>query len=159
MKIGVLSDSHGDRQALEKALERMGEVDVVFHLGDYVKDVERIKKVYSGPIYNVKGNCDFFVNAIAPLEHQITLKGKKIFAVHGHKYNVKFGIKALYYKSLEIGADIVLFGHTHCAGIIRVDGMVFLNPGSVSIPRDGKPPTYGIIKISKGSIKPKIVEF
>ncbi len=157
--IGVVSDSHGDRRALEKALRHMGKVDVVFHLGDYVKDVSSIKTVYPGPVYNVKGNCDFFIGTMAPSEQRVTLGGKTVFAVHGHKYNVKSGIKTLYYKGLEIGADIVLFGHTHCAGIIRVDDMVFLNPGSVSCPRDGKPPTYGIIEISKGHIKPKIVNF
>ena len=38
MRIGVISDSHGDRKALKGAVEAMGDVAVIFHLGDYVDD-------------------------------------------------------------------------------------------------------------------------
>lgn len=159
MKIGVISDSHGNKQALEKALNHMGKADVIFHLGDYVKDSEYIKEFHSGPIYCVKGNCDFFIDVKAPNERLELLKDKKVFAVHGHRYGVKDGIKDLYSKGLKIGADVILFGHTHCAGIVRVDEMIILNPGSVSRPRDAKPPTYGIIEIQRGNIKAVIVDF
>lgn len=159
MRIGVISDSHGDSKAIVRALDHMGEADVIFHLGDYVKDCEHIKKIHSGPIYKVSGNCDFFTDTNTPSEQRIAIGGKTVFAVHGHKYRVKDGIKVLYYKGLEIGADIVLFGHTHSARIVRVDEMVFLNPGSVSRPRNVHRPTYGIIEIQNGNIKPVIVEF
>ena len=72
---------------------------------------------------------------------------------------MKDGINALYYKGLEIGADIVLFGHTHCPQIVRVDEMVLLNPGSVFRQGNTRQPTYGIIEITNGNIKPVIVEF
>ncbi|MGI6697547.1 MAG: YfcE family phosphodiesterase [Clostridia bacterium] len=72
---------------------------------------------------------------------------------------MKDGLNTLYYKGQELGADIVLFGHTHSSQIVSVEGMVLLNPGSVSKPRNTKRPTYGIIEISKGNIKPEINEF
>jgi putative phosphoesterase len=159
LRIGVLSDSHGDSKALIKALNHMAGADVVFHLGDYVKDSEHIKKLHSGPLYVVSGNCDFFSDANIPSQHRITIEGKTVFATHGHKYRVKDGINALYYKGLEIGADIVLFGHTHCPQIVRVDEMVLLNPGSVFRQGNTRQPTYGIIEITNGNIKPVIVEF
>lgn len=159
MRIGVLSDSHGDSRALAEALNHMAGADVIFHLGDYVKDSVHIKRVHPGPLYVVSGNCDYFSGANTPAEHTVNIEGKMVFAAHGHRYRVKDGINPLYYRGLEIGADIVLFGHTHCSQIVRVDHMVLLNPGSVSRPRNTKRPTYGIIEITNGNIKPVIVEF
>ncbi len=159
MKIGVLSDSHGNRNSLIKALKKMGKVDVIFHLGDFVKDSEHIGNFHQGHIYVVGGNCDCFVNANAPSELEVDIGGKKVFATHGHKYRVKNGLNTLYYKGIEIGADIILFGHTHNSQIIKVDDMVMMNPGSISRPRNAQRSTYGIIEIENGNIKPGIFEF
>ena len=41
-----------------------------------------------------------------------TLRGKKIFITHGDLYGVKYGMTNIYYKGKEVGADIVLFGHS-----------------------------------------------
>lgn len=163
MRIGILSDTHGDKANLIRALQDMGEVDAIFHLGDYIKDVDYIEAVYSGDIYVVHGNCDLFAGVsddgnIYPSEIVVTLEDKKIFATHGHRYRAKEGLNTLYYKSKEIKADIVLFGHTHCSKIICIDEMVMMNPGSISRPRNKSRSTYGIIEITNGNIKPEIVE-
>jgi hypothetical protein len=159
LKIGIISDSHGNRDRLMKALDHMGKADIIFHLGDFIRDSEYIRDFHQGRLYVVRGNCDIFVDSDISSNLMIDLEGKKIFATHGHRYKVKDGLNALYYKGLEIGADIVLFGHTHCSQIIRVDNMVMMNPGSVSRPRNTGNPTYGIIEIIKGNIKPDIIEF
>lgn len=159
MKIGIISDSHGDKNAVEKAVKQMTGVDAIFHLGDYAKDGKYIKKLHPGQLYVVSGNCDFFTDADTPTELVLEMEGKKVLVTHGHKYSVKDGLNTLYYKGQELGADIVLFGHTHNSQIVRVGGMVLLNPGSVSRPRNTKRPTYGIIEISKGNINPEINEF
>ena len=159
MKIGIISDSHGDNNAVEKAVKLMAGVDAIIHLGDYAKDGKYIRKLHPGQLYVVSGNCDFFTDADTPSELVLEMEGKKVFVTHGHKYRVKDGLNTLYYRVLELDADIVLFGHTHSSQIVKVEGMVFLNPGSVSRPRNTKRPTYGIIEISKGNIKPEIKEF
>ena len=159
MRIGVISDSHGDKNAVEKAVKQMAGVDAIFHLGDYAKDGELIKKLHPGQLYVVSGNCDFFTDADTPSELLLEMEGKRVFVTHGHKYGVKDGLNKLYYKGQELGADIVLFGHTHSSQVVRVEEMVLFNPGSVSRPRNTKRPTYGIIEISNGNIKPVIIEF
>ena len=158
MKIGIISDSHGDNNAVEKAVKQMTGVDAIIHLGDYAKDGKYIRN-FTRQLYVVSGNCDFFIDADTPSELVLEMEGKRIFVTHGHKYRVKDGLNTLYYKGQELGADIVLFGHTHSSQIVSVEGMVLLNPGSVSKPRNTKRPTYGIIEISKGNIKPEINEF
>jgi putative phosphoesterase len=159
MRIAAISDSHGDKDALNRALKHMAGVDVIFHLGDYSKDIEHIKGFYSGQLYVVSGNCDCFINKGVPSELTAEIGGKRFFVTHGHKFRVKDGLNTLYYKGLELGADIVLFGHTHSSQVVMVGDMVILNPGSVSKPRNTQRPTYGIIEIHKGNIKPEIVEF
>ena len=159
MKIGVISDSHGDKKTIEKAVKQMAGVDAIFHLGDYAKDGKYIHGLHPGQLYVVSGNGDFFIDANTPNELTVEIDGKRIFATHGHKYKVKDGLNPLYYKGLELGANIVLFGHTHISQVIRVGEMVLLNPGSISRPRNTQRPTYGIIEILNGYIKPVIIEF
>ena len=62
----------------------------------------------------------------------IEIKGKKIFMCHGHKYGVKYGYNSIYYRGKEVGADIVLFGHSHLPIIEEYDGLILMNPGSIS---------------------------
>lgn len=66
-------------------------------------------------------------------------KNIKILFSHGHTFGVKYSLDRIYYKAKEIGAKIVLFGHTHCRYYSYEDGVHILNPGSASCPRDGKP--------------------
>ena len=70
---------------------------------------------------------------------------------HGHKYNVKSSLLPITYKGKEVGADIVLFGHTHRAYLDEIDGMTIMNPGSVS--------GYGIIEIIDDKICAKVEKY
>jgi putative phosphoesterase len=163
LRIGVISDTHGDSIGTENALRQMEQVDVIFHLGDYVKDIDVINRRFSGKVYAVQGNCDQLSVSAAerakyPTEILVTLVGKRIFATHGHNYRVKDGLNALYCKGLEIGANVVLFGHTHSPTIIKVEGMVIMNPGSISQHRNKRSSTYGIIEINDDGIFSEIVQ-
>ena len=59
-------------------------------------------------------------------------QGKKIFMCHGHRYGVKYGYNSIFYRGKEVGADIVLFGHSHLPIIDEHDGLILMNPGSIS---------------------------
>lgn len=163
MRIGIVSDSHGQGENLIKAVEKMGQVDMIFHLGDFIIDVDYVKKVYSGNVYSIIGNCDkvlakMGMNKDAIKELVIDIEDKKIFATHGHQYNVKCGLDALFYRGKELEADIVLFGHTHFPQIERDEGIMLLNPGSTANPQSELCPSFGIIEITNGNIIPKIIE-
>jgi len=155
MKIAVLSDTHGNRSLMNRAVEKIQHCDVVIHLGDNDRDVEYLKRYVDLPFHVVKGNCDF--GSKAPNELCQYIGGKKVLITHGHKYNVKYSLMSLMYKGEEEEADIILFGHTHVAMKEYNQNILIMNPGSVGNPRMG-PATIGLIEIKDEVIYSSIVE-
>ena len=74
------------------------------------------------------------------------IDGKTIYCSHGHVYNEKN------LPPLKRG-DIFLHGHTHVLMAKEVEGITILNPGSVSIPKEGNPPTYAVLERGIFTIK------
>lgn len=153
MHIGVVSDTHRYKKFISKVVDVLHSTELIIHLGDNVQDINDIKKVYTGTIINVKGNCDF--NTDTPIERLEIINGKRFFITHGHVYDVKRGLYRLKYRALEEKADIVLFGHTHISQIAYEEGIWFINPGSPSVPRDGFNSVV-TIDMQKGIISPDI---
>jgi putative phosphoesterase len=151
VRIGVVSDSHGDLYLLDRAINMMGELDLIIHLGDHYKDIIKVNEKYNKPIEYVVGNNDY--KGTADYEKTISIKGKKIFLTHGHRYGVYYGLERLHFKALEEEADIVLYGHTHIQNIERNGDMLYINPGSTYIPRDYKPGCVVIIIDDKGEVE------
>jgi hypothetical protein len=119
--------------------------DLFINLGDGEDDVDSVLALYPMlKIERVAGNCDWGSNL--PLMKTIKFAGKKIFFTHGHPFYVKHGYGAIEDRAKLEGADICLFGHTHIPYTNCIDGIYYLNPGSVA---DG---SYGIIDIENGSI-------
>ncbi len=158
MKILVFSDSHDNPKYLAAALrEHKGTVDLAIHLGDGLSDMRRVGDLLEGvATATVIGNGEQFFErrlwADVPDETVISPDGVRILCCHGHKYRVKFGLSALADRADEIGADLVLFGHTHNAfdGWERSGSgkeIRFFNPGSVGL---GYPPSYGIVETVDG---------
>ncbi len=150
-RILVFSDTHGDISKAKKIIENMPGVTGIIHLGDILRDVYSLEKEYTHiPIYYVAGNNDSFSDV--PSEKLITVDGFKIFMTHGHKYIGFFSNSdRLIYKGLEVGADIVLYGHTHMSIYKKENGMIIANPGSLTYPR-GSEESYGIIEIENGNL-------
>ena len=134
MRIGVVSDSHGDFYMLDKAIKMMGEVECIIHIGDHYNDLVKVNSKYNKEIYYVPGNNDYISSGLG--DKVIVLNNKRILITHGHKYGVNFGLMNLLLKAEEEKADIVLYGHTHVYNVDYEREVFFLNPGSVSRPRD-----------------------
>lgn len=150
--IYVFSDTHRSIDRCVEVLNNTGKADAIIHCGDLVSDAETIGYIFPDiPMYNVRGNCD----SLGTLnELEIIIDGVKIFITHGHMYAVKSTLMQIRMKGKEIGADIVVFGHTH-KPICDTDGkMTVLNPGSA---RDTH--TYAVIKIENGKVRADIHEF
>lgn len=156
MKIGVMSDSHGNLKAVKKAVAEMGPVDVIIHLGDYVEDALYLRTQTNIPVHILKGNLDSFAND-GSMVLETTLGGLKFFASHGHKYGVKSDLQRIYYAGHEKNAQVILYGHTHRAYIEDDGRTLIMNPGSVGAPRMGDPESYGLITIENGEIDAKII--
>lgn len=150
-RILVISDSHHSEKNLIKVFSQLESVDMILHLGDNFKDCEVIRSISNVELYGVLGNCDINVKGLN--DQIVTVEDKKIFMTHGHNYNVKYSLDRLYYKALEIEADIVLFGHTHQMLNVIENNIVFFNPGSITSPRGSKYKTYGIIEIDEGKVE------
>ena len=148
MRIAVISDTHGMNEDIIKALMSIDKPDMLIHLGDYADDGEKISKILGIPITIVKGNGDPFSNYNE--DELIEVHGKKLFLTHGHRHNVVRNLDTLYYKAVEMGADMALFGHTHLAVNLVHDNLIIMNPGSPSLPRgDLFTKTFGLINIGE----------
>ena len=156
MRIAVISDTHGMVGFAISKLRTMGKFDLILHLGDYCRDAEVISEKLNVKSIIVKGNGD--IGTIYNEDEFIEVGGKKIFLTHGHRYGVHRNMNNLYYRGLELGADIILYGHTHVPLILKENGIIIMNPGSPTNPRglEGKL-TFGLIEIGE-NIEFNIIE-
>ncbi|MGM9903933.1 hypothetical protein A5844_000194 [Enterococcus sp. 10A9_DIV0425] len=148
MRYLVVSDNHGDRKILQELLDRYKqEVDFFFHCGDSeLADDDSLWQTY----YGVQGNCDFGTDF--KTKRLIDTGEDQVYMTHGHLSNVRFGLTQLALEAEEQQATIALFGHTHQLGCEFHQGILFLNPGSISQPRGPiMIPAYALIdRISEG---------
>ena len=158
MKWMIASDLHGSayycRKMLE-AFEREG-ADRLFLLGDLLYHGPRndLPREYAPkeviPLLNgkkekllcVRGNCDAEVDQMVlefPVlaDYAVLPVGRRlVYATHGHVYNTKTPLP------LAPG-DVLLHGHTHVPAWTEFgQGNLYLNPGSVSIPKENSPHSY-----------------
>ena len=127
MKIIVITDTHNYIDYARMIINKTAGVTDVIHLGDVVSDAIELSSIFPRVNFHyVKGNNDWFSNAKEELF--MCACGKNILAVHGHQYRVKNGLLNLYLKAKSIGADVVLFGHTHVMCDTVSDGIRFINP-------------------------------
>ena len=161
MKALVFSDIHGSVSAarfLADEAERQ-RPDVILLLGDFLyhgprnpmpdaydpRGVVEVLNQHADSIIAVAGNCDSVVD-MGLLKFPICAdfswfyaEGLRIFLTHGHAYNPEN------LPPLREG-DIFLYGHTHIP-LVAVHGSSYLcNPGSISLPKEGHPESFGIIE-------------
>ena len=151
MRIGIMSDSHGDRASLEDLLGRMGKLDALCFLGDMAADGAYLQGLLEArgaqtAFYEVRGNND--ISSPLPDERMLNLGGQRIWMVHGHMQRVKSGLLNLTYAAKERQADIVLFGHTHMRCLQYELGVLLVNPGAAGRGFFGEnKPTAAVLKI------------
>lgn len=148
-RIIVISDTHRHMDYALRVLDNLSEYDMIIHLGDYSADAARLERLYKNvTVVSVCGNNDF-PSPSSPAEREIEIDGVKLFLTHGHKYGVKFGYERIYLRALELGAQVVLFGHTHVPICEKEDGVLMLNPGGYN----SNSRSVGIIEIDDGKAK------
>lgn len=168
MKWLIASDIHGSSYYCEKLLKAFEEenADKILLLGDVLyhgprndlpkdyapKTVIAMLNNLKDKIMCVRGNCDTEVDQMV-LEFPVladyailTVNDRLIYATHGHKY----GPDNL--PPLQKG-DALLFGHIHVPKCYEENGILILNPGSVSIPKENSHHSYMILDGNKLSWK------
>ena len=168
MKLMFASDIHGSAYYCRKMLEayQAEEAGRLILLGDILYHGPRndLPKEYApkeviamlNPIKNdicaVRGNCEAEVDQMVldfPVmaDYALILYGERhIYATHGHIYNENN------LPPLKNG-DILIHGHTHVLKAEKREDYTLLNPGSVSIPKEGNPTSYAILEDGLFTIK------
>ncbi len=148
MRYLIISDTHSSIYYLNKVLDKVGQLDGLFHLGDFDGHEYDIQAMVDCDTYMVGGNNDFFCNLDKELLVEIGLY--RIFMTHGHRYGVRYGQERILDVGKEMAANVVMFGHTHMPLITQKDGIYLINPGSISQPRqDGRVPTYIMMEFDR----------
>jgi len=156
MRIGVISDTHGDRASINQAVKVVPNADLWLHAGDYSQDAVYLAGLVTVPVFAAKGNCDGQTSA--KVDEFIEVAGKKIWLTHGHRYSVKQGAGDLIEWGRQYEVDIIIYGHTHIPDQLWHEGLLIFNPGSAAEPRAGFG-TCGVIEIANdGKIKGQIIE-
>lgn len=161
MKYMIASDIHGSAFYCKSMLDayRRERADYLLLLGDLLyhgprndlpkdyapKEVLSMLNSEKESIFCVRGNCDTEVDQMV-LEFPILAdycllheNGHLIFATHGHHYNTEK-------PPLLKKGDILLHGHTHVPAIQQGELFTYLNPGSVSIPKEGSAHSYMVLE-------------
>ena len=145
MKILVVSDTHGRDENLETVVYREAPFDMLVHCGDVEGREIFIEALAEVPCCIVSGNNDFFSDL--PREEEIEIAGKKFLVTLGHYYGVSMDETGVVDEARSHNCDGVMFGHTHKPVLEMVDGILAINPGSLSYPRQrGKRPSYVVLE-------------
>ncbi len=170
MKLLIASDIHGSAYWCRKLLEvyETEKPDKLVLLGDILyhgprndlpreyapKAVIALLSPLAEKILCVRGNCEAEVDqmvlpfpCMAPYS-QLLVEGKTFYLTHGHHENPRN------LPRLNPG-DVFLSGHTHVKEDIQVEGVRCLNPGSVSIPKDG---SHSCLVYDNGEFSFRILE-
>jgi putative phosphoesterase len=139
-KILIVSDSHGLTSELEVIKERH-QASLLLHCGD--SELTSGAAPLSGFV-TVKGNCDWRGDFLE--EEIVDHDGLRFLITHGHLHNINYSLLPLTYRALEVGANIVCFGHSHIAYAEKVDEQLFINPGSIRQPRQFAEPSYVLLE-------------
>ncbi len=153
MKLLVLADTHGNLPLAVRALDEAGPVDYLIHLGDEVEDSRILEAMVDCPTIGIAGNCD--TGSSLPRELRCAFAGVEFLLTHGDTYHVKAGLARLHVRARAEQAQVVLYGHTHRAADEEIEGIRFINPGTLH--RTSSSWSYAIVSITDGTASARIV--
>ena len=157
MKYLVISDIHGSNYYAKKINEifKRENPDKIILLGDLYyhgprnpltdeynpMEVSKILNQYKDIILCTKGNCDSEADEmISDFKFedyiQLNINGVDFFFSHGHKYNMD---------NIPPVGQVIVYGHFHTGFIVEKQGIIFANPGSISLPKNNTKNSYLII--------------
>jgi uncharacterized protein len=143
MKIGVLSDTHG--QLDKHAIDILSDTDLILHAGD-IDGPEVLKKMEKiGTVVPVRGNMDHGVwSQHIPREEVVEVGGLLVYMIHD--------VNQISLDPVAADIRIVISGHTHRPVRMEKAGVLYLNPGSASYPRGGSTASIALVEIKSGNI-------
>ena len=142
LRIFVLADTHNRLPEIVKKMAR--DADEIWHLGDVCTETILDELRAIGPrVTLMRGNCDS--NFEWPLVVDLVRGG------------LKFRLQHVPPDRPPDDVDVLLHGHTHVPRNERRGNVLFLNPGCVTRPNRGSPPSVAWLEIADGKINWKLV--
>jgi putative phosphoesterase len=148
LTLGIVSDTHGH---LHPAIERIFDKPAaIIHAGDVggPEILNALRKM--APVVAVRGNMDAggWASALPALEI-ITAGGLLLHVLHdGQKLDLD---------PVAAGIRVIITGHTHRPSIKETHGVLYINPGSASLPRSGHGPSVALLSITRQVPEARIV--
>ncbi len=165
MKIMFISDIHGISSNLKLIEKKFKELKCnklvvlgdIYYIGprNSINDDYNIKEVYDflnsfkSNIICIKGNCDSEIDEEInefPIINKIGIISTDdidIYLTHGHIYNED---------NWNVDNSVLIYGHFHIPFIKKINNKIFINPGSISLPKNGNKPTYLIYEKNRFTI-------
>ncbi len=173
MRIGIISDIHGDYEALQTALERLDHHHKVEHIlcaGDLVGRGPNpnavVDVIREREIPTVRGNHDEWAYELSkenkqylkdlPIERHETLGTVTVYMCHGKPGNNIWGLYEAHVSETllnmmlsSLGADVMVTGHTHVPMFLQVKQGCVINPGSLYTMDSMRSTshTYGVLSV------------
>jgi putative phosphoesterase len=159
--VGLISDTHVpkiDRCIPKRVFEIFENVEYIIHAGDLVElaVVDELEQI--APVLAVHGNMDGLEVANAlPRFNSLKIFDWKIGVIHDS--NTLNELNKMNETTKNNGFDVFVYGHTHVADIKWEGKVLYINPGSPTDPPSVMvKPSVGLLKITKETIIPQIVE-
>ena len=155
MRVGVISDTHGYMDP--RALDQMQGLDHILHAGD-IGDERIIAELEClAAVTIVRRNVDRDgPTSLYPLEQDFELEGRRFFLTHELK-PPKGDTDPALDRYLQLGIDVVVYGHSHIAYLREWGNILFFNPGAVGKRRFKVVPSEGILSLTPTTIKGEII--
>jgi len=161
MKVGVLSDSHGELGNLRKAAKILAnQTDLIVHLGDDWDDCRVLEEMGSKFIRVPGVFSSYYQDPQIPNRRIEDFEGWKVLLTHSpssHKNDLPQDEDPE--DIVAAGrVDVVLYGHTHIPKIEELHGTLWVNPGHLkSEDRKRHPPSYALLDFQPEGVQAKII--
>lgn len=150
MRILIVSDTHGRNNSYLDIVEKWKPLDLVVHCGDVEGSEYLVSEAAGCKTVIVQGNNDYFSDL--PREIEMEIGRYRVMITHGHPYYVNMGHEFLAKEAAARRINIVMYGHTHRPVVEKKYGVLILNPGSLTYPRqEGRKASYIIMDITGGN--------
>jgi len=150
--LGLIADTHGlIRSGVHDALTG---VELILHAGDVGGPGTLDELRLIAPVKAVFGNTDAPDDPSLSDEIVLDVDGVRVHVSHGHEVGSPTPAKL----AARYNADVVIYGHTHRQLITRLEGRLFVNPGSAGPKRFSLSPSVGRLTIANGTAEVEIID-
>jgi len=146
--IGIISDTHGHLAPEISGIFK--NADLILHAGDIENPRTLTSLEAIAPVTAVRGNMDYG-------DPGRNLCKTELVEINSVSLYMLHNLHDLDIDPESMGVAAVVSGHTHQAGIYEKGRVLFINPGSATLPRYGAAPSVALVLIRNQRLYPRII--